>query len=515
MKEIFIIKILILFAITIFSQDTINNKFIILKHENGIISSEGYLNKGKPDGYWKSYNKKGVLISEGNRSNYLLDSVWKFYNDDSSLKMIVNYKNGKKEGLKTTFLDNEKVEEYYIEDIKNKNEIHFSNGKIKSIIPFVDGLEEGVASEYDTLGNIIQLTHFSKGFISKREYINRTDNFGMKQGLWKIFYDNQILKTETNYLNNKRNGIHKEFDIKGNVIKIEKYINDVLISDAKETKKLETKKEYHKNGKIKVIATFYNGVAEGNRREYDESGKNIKSYIFSSGIIVGNGVIDDYGNKQGMWTEYYDGRFLDSNDNSIVRARGRYKNSKPIGEWKYYLQNGKLEQIGGFDEKGRQDGKWLWYYPNDSVLMEINFDSGKKEGEYIEFDVFGNVLVKGNYIEDFEDGEWFRINGNFIEKGKYVEGKREGYWKGYYLNNNQISYESVYNSDNPDGRYVQYWENGSIKEIGNYLLGKKNGLWQKFDEQGNLYLTETYKNGQEIRYDGIKVLPKLDDTHDE
>ncbi len=506
----------LIFPILIFSQDTItNNSFIVLKYENGIKSSEGLMRDGKPDGYWKTYNRKGVLISEGNRKEFLLDSLWKFYIDDGSLLMTINYKEGKKEGKKYTYLKDEVIEEYYENDIKQKNETHYNlYNKIRKIIPFVNGVEEGFGKEYDDLGNIILLTEYSKGYILKREYLNRTDNRGYKQGLWKTFYENNNVKNEVTYLNNKKNGIYKEYDKNGNLIKLEKYNNDILIVDAVETKKLETKIDYHKNGKIKVIATYYNGVPEGIRREYNEAGVNIKSYMFQSGHIMGKGVLDDNGLKQGLWEEYYDARIIDTNNNSIVRAKGKYKNSKPIGEWEYFFPNGKLEQIGFFDEFGRQEGQWFWYYPDGEIILEVNYSSGKKEGQYIEYDEKGNIIVKGSYIEDNEDGFWFRVNGEYKEEGKYLEGRREGYWKGYY-SKNQLCYECRYSDDNPDGKYKRYWENGRVKEEGNYILGKKNGLWRKYDENGNQYLVITYKNGIEIRYEGVKIEPTTEESETE
>ncbi len=36
-------------------------------------------------------------------------------------------------------------------------------------------------------------------------------------------------------------------------------------------------------------------------------------------------------------------------------------------------------------------------------------------------------------------------------------------------------------------------------------MGIKNGDWKKYDENGQLYLTITYKQGKEVKYDGINV----------
>ena len=96
----------------VFAQNNvIPDSLTIFYHPNGIKSSEGYMLNGKPEGYWKTYSEDGVLISEGNRKNYLLDSLWKFYDENGELKMEINYREGKKNGMRTTYREREKIEE--------------------------------------------------------------------------------------------------------------------------------------------------------------------------------------------------------------------------------------------------------------------------------------------------------------------------------------------------------------------------------------------------------------------
>ena len=48
-------------------------------------------------------------------------------------------------------------------------------------------------------GIVITLIEYKRGFIINREYINRMDKNGLKQGIWKIFYDNGIVSMEGNF----------------------------------------------------------------------------------------------------------------------------------------------------------------------------------------------------------------------------------------------------------------------------------------------------------------------------
>lgn len=511
MKNFFLFFLLLFFCISLsFSQDTLMNGYVKLKFDNGVVSSEGYMKDGLPDGYWKSYNKKGILISEGNRKDFLLDSLWKFYKDDGKISMSIYYSKGKKNGIKTTYQMEETVEEEFKDNIKiGVEKIYDKNKKLKKLTPFENGLEEGFSKEFNENGLIIVLTEYSKGYIKKREFINRMDASGLKQGLWKYFYDDDNLHIEVNYLNNKKHGIYKEYTKDGNLLKIEKYENDQIIQNALETRKLEMRIDYHKNGAPKIMGTYFNGIAEGIRREYNEKGQIIQSYVMKSGRILGKGVLDANGLKQGIWEEYYDDTYAKPNE-IIIRSKGQYKNSKPIGEWKYFMLNGYTEIEGSYDINGKKEGTWTWYYPNGKILIQENYVEGYKEGLFIEFDENKNVILKGNFVEDKEVGFWIRHNKDFIEEGNYVDGRREGKWKGYYKNGN-TTYETSFADNNYNGSFVSYWENGKIKEQGNYLFGLKNGTWRQFDSFGNLFLMVTYKKGIEIRYEGVKIEPTLED----
>jgi antitoxin component YwqK of YwqJK toxin-antitoxin module len=93
--------LVIVCSIIVNAQDTskVKDGFVKFYHNNGNISSEGFITSGKPDGYWKTYYPSGVVKSEGNRTNYQLDSTWKFYTEKGFLINSFVYKNGKKNGF--------------------------------------------------------------------------------------------------------------------------------------------------------------------------------------------------------------------------------------------------------------------------------------------------------------------------------------------------------------------------------------------------------------------------------
>ena len=170
---IFFLSVLI-FSTSYSQEETLPDGFTVFYHANGEKSSEGIIKDGKPEGYWKTYNEEGVLISEGNRKNHLLDSTWKFYDDSGVLKMDISYKGGKKNGIRTTYRENERIEENFIDDLKQGiTSYYYPEGELKKTVIYVNGLEEGIAKEYAEDGRITQLITYKKGFISNRERINR------------------------------------------------------------------------------------------------------------------------------------------------------------------------------------------------------------------------------------------------------------------------------------------------------------------------------------------------------
>lgn len=76
MKSIgILITFLLAGQLTVWSQ----KEFKVFFYSNGQKSSEGFLEQGKPNGYWKNYYETGILKSEGNRKDFQLDSTWKFF----------------------------------------------------------------------------------------------------------------------------------------------------------------------------------------------------------------------------------------------------------------------------------------------------------------------------------------------------------------------------------------------------------------------------------------------------
>jgi antitoxin component YwqK of YwqJK toxin-antitoxin module len=498
---------LILFPSVLFAQPNQNinpngyNKFYF---DNGIVSSEGTMRGGKPDGYWKTYSQTGTLKSEGNRKNFQLDSIWKFYNEQGKLAFEFNYKDGKKTGLKKTFDTKDLAlvtSENYENDIKQGNTInYYKNGKVKKVTPFVDGKEEGQGYELSSDSIIVTLTSYKMGFIQREERINRKDDAGMKQGVWKEFYPSGVMKNEVNYSNDKMNGYFKEYSAKGSLLNTTKYSNGVIQINPPELAKLDVKTTYYENGAVKFTATYKDGVAEGIQREFSPDGKVIGAKVFVDGVLTGEGILDTAGRQQGLWKEYH--------PNGELKLQGEYLNGKRIGDWVFYYPNKKIEQKGKYDKKGKAQGAWKWYYESGNLLREENYRNDLEDGTMIEYSDSGKVITKGDFMDGLKEGPWILELPEYREEGNYKADLRDGEWKHYYTSNGKLRFIGRFIDGVPDGMQIYYYENGKESQTGKYVGGLKEGDWKFYDETGMLFLTILYKNDIEIRFDGIKVVPE-------
>lgn len=473
----------------------------VFYHENGQKSSEGIMQNGKPIGYWKTYYKTGVLKSEGNRENFQLDSIWKFYNETGELILEINYERGKKNGNRITYSEDEIIEEHFVDDTKQgMARYYYPNGKLKKTIYYKNGLAEGYSKVYGNNGRVLTLFEYKKGYIVSRERINRYDRKNRKNGRWKWFFSEGSLKKEGVYSNGLKDGYFKHYDEKGNLSKVEKFVNGELQEDAREVINLEVVTDYYPDGSIKTVGTYENGIPEGIRREYDKNGTIIKSYVFHSGQMTGEGIIKKDGKKQGSWISYY----KDGN----IKAKGIYYDNVKTGKWTYYYPNGQVEQTGKYTENGRPDGEWIWYYRSGKVLREENYFNGLKEGLMTEYSENGKSIIQGEYISGTKNGFWFYNYGDHREEGYYSNDLRSGEWQ-YFYPDSTLHFKGSYIDGNPNGRHIFFWDNGNKKMQGNYLMGRRHKQWIKYNKDGEPYMIITYQNGVEKSYDGVKIKPPM------
>lgn len=479
-----------------------------LYHPNGKLASEGLMRNGQPDGYWKTYFPTGVIKSEGNRKNHLLDSIWIFYNEAGDTLQKVSYIMGKRNGYTTGYqvinsqdpLLRGKVisRELFVNDKREGLSLYYyPEGLIKEEVQYVNNKRQGWTREFDKEGKLISLQRFNNGTLVERERINRSDEQGLKQGVWKTYFPNGRIRSEINYRDDLLNGPYKEYDENGNVSVLLQYAKGVLLEE-QDTAGLdiEIRNELDSEGNVVYSGSYRKDIPVGIHRIFDKNGRVINAFLYSDyGIKMGEGIITSEGKKEGEW-KYF-------NTDGTTRSSGNYVNNLEQGTWKYYFGNGKTEQSGIF-KNGKADGLWKWYYGNGGIKREEEYFEGKEEGVSIEYDTLGNIITSGNYFDGQKEGEWIYRAGDYSEKGKYIGDLKDGKWQAFYRDG-KLKYEGNFVQGNPDGEHVFYYPNGQIKELNYYIMGISEKNWKKFDENGLLLITITYKDNREYRINGQKV----------
>lgn len=499
MKYLVSISFFFLGFLALQAQETDPNGYNKFYFPNGNISSEGTLRDGKPDDYWKTYYENGNLKSEGNRVNYELAGPWKFYNEEGVITVEINYSEGKKEGPRKFYEEGKLVkEESYKNDLKDGlTKTFYPDGSVHEEIPFVEGRESGIAYEYaEDDGRIISMITYKNGYVNKKEYINRVDKFGQKQDKWIEFYEDGTVKLEGRYKNDKKDGYWKDYTEEGSLISTTKWKNGILIPDPEELAKLDIKTKYHPNAQPKFVGSYNKDVEEGVHRFYSEDGEITASKIYHRGVLLGEGIVDAEGKRQGPWKEFF--------ETGELKSEGKYKDGKRVGPWKHYHANGKIEQTGSYVD-GQPDGEWKWYFSDGALRREETYYLGKEDGTSIEYNDTGKVVTKGDYIEGLREGPWVVDVNDHREVGSYRDGQMHGDWK-FYDDEDILVFEGTFVDGQPDGKHSWYYHgSGKLKERGKYIIGSKEGDWIKYFEDGTIMQTITHKNGVEVAIDGKKL----------
>mgnify|MGYP006281872019 CR=1 FL=1 len=510
-RHLLITIIIIIFPFTVNGQkEKLEDGYHVFKYPNGSVSSEGYIRDGKPDGYWLSYYVTGVLKSEGKRRNHLLDSMWVFYRQTGDTLEKIDYLYGKKSGYYLKYRRDPAYglyiwsrELYAMDKRQGTAYQYYPDGSIKLTIPYTEGKKQGLSREYDIEGNIITLYEYNNDFLVSRERVNRKDGEGLKQGVWKEFYENGNLKNEMTYRDGMLHGYYKEYNDKGILTSTMLYDKGKIVEeDIDDDPEIDIENRYDSEGNLIFSGPYKKGTPIGIHREYNRDGSVKNAIIYNDqGDKVSEGIVTTDGRRSGKWINYY--------DDGKIREEGEYNNNSKTGTWKFYDRDGNTVQTGTY-RGGRPEGLWQWYYKSGVILREEEYYQGKRDGNFTEYSQDGEIISQGKYLDGEKNGSWIVTIGDHREEGNYIIGLKDGMWR-YWDNEENLLYRGEYVQGNPDGYHFHYYSNGRIKEEQYYDMGLKHRTWKKYSEEGILEMTITYKDDAEVRINGIKInLPERD-----
>ena len=166
-----------------------------------------------------------------------------------------------------------------------------------------------------------------------------------KNGLMKEFYPDGTLKSFTPVVNGLRNGEYNSF---------------------------------YESTKLKLKATFIDDKMYGTATEYYESGALKNTAEMSNNLINGS-------------RKFY-------SENGMLKAEEIYQNNVLLKQRTYY-ENGYIYQdICVRDYK--RHGSYKVYYPDGKLKISRYYSYGKKDGQEIIWDQYGNQIERNKYRDD-------------------------------------------------------------------------------------------------------------------
>lgn len=180
---------------------------------------------------------------------------------------------------------------------------------------------------------------------------------GKETGVWKFYYTNGKLKEEGSYKDGKETGQWKTYFESEKTKEIGNYKNGLKDGEWK---------TYFENGNLDLVANYKDGKVIGEGKSYYQNGKLSSIGTFSAdGKYITEKLYYENGNLES------EGKYIiNTNTTTIIVSGGKMI---PIGEWKYYHENGKLKATGTYGGVNKDDltGEWKIYDEN-GTLREVS-----------------------------------------------------------------------------------------------------------------------------------------------
>ncbi|RYD57314.1 MAG: hypothetical protein EOP56_08365 [Sphingobacteriales bacterium] len=223
--------------------------------------------------------------------------------------------------------------------------------------------------------------------------------------------------------------------------------------------------------------------------------KEGKVSFYSGGYLKAEGDFNNAGKKEGEWKYFY--------HNGIVSLTEQYKNGVIQGEAREYRTNGHLKSVHKYDNDGTQTEEHEYTY--NGILDNVTKVLADKERSVTYYHLNGRkqnklkikdgLVMDGNYKSHYS-------NGSLEKEMEIVDGKLNGAYKEYY-ENGKLKEQATYRKGDRDGIYTTYYENGQKESELNYTRGKADGILTNYDEKGKVSGKVSFKDGKR---DGLDIV---------
>ncbi len=309
----------------------------------------------------------------------------------------------------------------------------------------------------------------------------------------KIYYDNGVLASEGFLKDGKPNGYWKTYYPTGE-LKSEGNRDEFLLQG--------TWKFYRVDGSLEKEINYAEDKKQGYFRTYDDGGNLISQIPYVKDSI------------QGVASYYY--------QDGSIKEKSLFKGNLRNGETRLYHQDGRViwliqyeknavvnrQAINRYDSENRETGLWMTFHPNEQKKLVGNYLDGMRNGIFKEYDENGKLLNIYEYnmgklstdetsLDVISQDRYYYPNGQV----KRIETKRGSRKQGFtqkfdkdgnlilsqiFRNDTLIAEGNQNDKGQKEGLWKYYYSNGNISSTGNYVNGKKHGLWKYYFEEGPL-----------------------------
>ena len=171
-------KLLLILALAL-SSNAWSEEVVKTYYSSGELSAEAEYIQGKKGGAYKKYHKNGNVESIGQYLDDKKSGLWYFFAKDGTLVQEGTYVQDKENGLWKTYFNSEQKEKKLFELIQYENGLangiaatfHPDGKTVRCKISYVTGVIHGGTESFFSNGNIRSVMPFSKGRMDGKGYV--------------------------------------------------------------------------------------------------------------------------------------------------------------------------------------------------------------------------------------------------------------------------------------------------------------------------------------------------------
>ncbi len=156
---------------------------------------------------------------------------------------------------------------------------------------------------------------------------------------------------------------------------------------------------------------------------------------------------------------------VEENGFKVEYSRDKTTKQKQGAYTRFYASGAKYEE--GTFVKDSLDGERKFYLENGKIQNIETFKNGRYEGVYKAFYKDGTLEQEGQYVNDEMSGEWktYYKNGQLKETVNFAHNLENGVFKEFYPDG-KVKTEGAYaNGDTENGELKEYHKNGELLRI--------------------------------------------------